>query len=75
MGTGDPNMLAEVREAKQIRRLIIKKSEGVTGSEDEVFAVEEVDNVAELDNEDDNMPEDAAGSVATPAANAAREST
>ena len=32
MGTGDPNMPAEVREAKEIRRLIIEKSEGVTGN-------------------------------------------
>ncbi len=34
MGTGDPVMPPDVREAKEIRRLIIEKSEGVTGSED-----------------------------------------
>ncbi len=41
MGTGDPNMPADVREAKVIRGLIIEKSEGVTGSEEEPFAFEE----------------------------------
>jgi hypothetical protein len=43
MGTGDPTMPADVREAKVIRGLIIEKSEGVTGSEEEPFALGEDD--------------------------------
>lgn len=43
MGTGDPTMPADVREAKAIRLLIIEKSEGVTGSEDEPFALDDLD--------------------------------
>ena len=42
MGTGDPTMPNDVCEAKEIRRLIIEKSEGVTGSEDEPFTVDNV---------------------------------
>jgi hypothetical protein len=45
MGTGDPNIPPDVSEAKAIRTLIIEKTEGVTGSEEEPFAMEE-------DNED-----------------------
>lgn len=36
-------MPPDVREAKDICRLIIEKSEGVTGSEEEIFAVDEVE--------------------------------
>ena len=36
-------MPADVREAKAVRRLIIEKSEGVTGSEDEPFALDDLD--------------------------------
>ncbi len=36
-------MPADVREAKAIRLLIIEKSEGVTGSEDEPFALDDLD--------------------------------
>lgn len=43
MGTGDPNMPPDIREAKEIRRLIIEKSEGVTVSEDEMFALDKLD--------------------------------
>jgi hypothetical protein len=43
MGTGDPTMPADVREAKAVRRLIIEKSEGVTGSEDEPFALDDLE--------------------------------
>ena len=43
MGTGDPTMPADVCEAKAIRLLIIEKSEGVTGSEDEPFALDDLD--------------------------------
>ena len=52
MGTGDPTMPPDVRKAKEIRGLIIEKSEGVTGSEDEPFALDEF-----LD--DENEEEDA----------------
>jgi hypothetical protein len=41
MGTGDPNVPPDVSEAKAIRKLIIEKTEGVTGSEEEPFALEE----------------------------------
>ena len=41
MGTGDPTMPPDVHKAKEIRRLIIEKSEGVTGSEEEPFAIED----------------------------------
>ena len=51
MGTGDPTMPPGVCEAKEIRGLIIKKSEGVTGSEDEPFALDDV-------SEDENEEED-----------------
>jgi hypothetical protein len=43
MGTGDPNMPLDIREAKEIRQLIIEKSEGVTRSEDEQFALNKLD--------------------------------
>ena len=51
MGTGDPSMPPDVCEAKEIRGLIIEKSEGVTGSEDEPFALDDVledDNAEEI---------------------------
>jgi hypothetical protein len=41
MGTGDPTLPADVCEAKVICGLIIEKSEGVTGSEEEPFALGE----------------------------------
>ena len=43
MGTGEPTMPADVREAKAICHLIIEKLEGVTGSEDEPFALDDLD--------------------------------
>ncbi len=43
-------MPPDVRESKEIRRLIIEKSEGVTGSEEEPFAVE--DAIEDGDDED-----------------------
>ncbi len=51
MGTGDPTMPPDVREAKEICGLIIEKSEGVTGSEDEPFAL---DDVPEDENEEED---------------------
>jgi hypothetical protein len=54
MGTGDPNMPANVREAKEIRRLIIEKTEGVTGSEEEAFAADDIEedlDFADVENE------------------------
>ena len=69
MGTGDPNMPAEVREAKAICKLIIEKSEGVTGLEEEYLAVEELDDLAKLDEEEVNVPEEIGGSVAAPGRN------
>jgi hypothetical protein len=61
MGTGDPNMPADVREAKAIRKLIVEKSEGVTGSEDEPFALEEDGEDYIADEEDDPNGGDVAG--------------
>ena len=58
MGTGDPVMSPDVREAKEICRLIIEKSEGVTGSEDEIFAAKDVCNKAKSEGEEGNLPED-----------------
>jgi hypothetical protein len=69
MGTGDPNIPADVQEAKAIRKLIIEKSEGVTGSEEEFMAVEELDDVAELDEEEADFQEETGGSIAAPAVN------
>ena len=64
MGTGDPTMLPDVCGAKEIRGLIIKKSEGVTGSEDKPIAL---DDVLEDDNEeehtDNGTEEDCCGAV------------
>ena len=40
MGTRDPTKPADVCEAKENQRLIVEKSEGVTGSEDEPFATD-----------------------------------
>ena len=51
-------MPPDVREAKEIHCLIVEKSEGVTGSEDEIFAAEEVYNKAESEEEEGNLPED-----------------
>jgi hypothetical protein len=49
--TGNPNIPFSVREAKEIRQLIVEKTEGATGSEEELFSpndvVEEVDGLAE----------------------------
>ena len=56
MGTGDPNMPPDVREAKDIRRLIIEKSEGVTGSEEEIFALDEVEEEEEESTENEPNP-------------------
>ena len=41
MGTGDPNIPPDVSEAKAICKLIIEKTDGVMGSKEEPFAVEE----------------------------------
>ena len=51
-GTGDHTMPVNVQEADEIRCLIIEKSEGITGSEDEPFTAEEVENEKDkvLDN-------------------------
>jgi len=45
--TGNPNIPPAVREAKEIRDLIVEKSEGVTGSEEEVFSPDDVDEYEE----------------------------
>jgi hypothetical protein len=42
--TGNPNIPPAVREAKEIRELIVEKSEGVTGSEEEVFSPDDVED-------------------------------
>jgi len=61
MGTGDPDIPADVREAKEIRRLIIEKTEGVTGSEEEAFAADDIDE--DLDYGDGDV-ENAANNIA-----------
>jgi hypothetical protein len=48
--TGNPNIPPPVREAKEIRDLIIEKSEGVTGSEEEIFFP---DDIKEEEEEED----------------------
>ncbi len=62
--TGNPNIPPAVREAKEIKDLIVEKSEGVTGSEEEVFSPDDVDDededVVGLAADD---PDDAAGST------------
>ena len=40
--TGNPNIPPTVREAKEIRELIIEKTEGATGSEEELFSPDDV---------------------------------
>ncbi len=47
-------MPPDVNEAKRIRRLIIDKCEGVTGSEEEAFALEDVVNDDELEEDEGN---------------------
>ena len=54
MGTGNPTMPEEVHVAKEIWRLIIKKSEGVTDSEDEPFALD--DDIEDIIAEDEDAP-------------------
>jgi len=54
MGTRNPTMPEEVRIAKEIRRLIIEKSEGVTGSKDEPFALD--DDIEDIIREDEDAP-------------------
>ena len=56
MGRGDPTMPPDVREAKEIWGLIIEKSEDVTGSEDEPFAL---DDVPEDENEEEDTDNEA----------------
>jgi hypothetical protein len=53
MGSGDPTMPHNVRDAKEIRGLIVEKSEGVTGSEDEPCALDDVpeDEIEEEDRD------------------------
>ena len=51
MGTGDLTMPLDLCKDKEIQGLIIKKSEGVTGSEDEPCAL---DDVLEDDNEEED---------------------
>ena len=57
---GNPSMPTDVCEAKEIHRLTIEKSEGVTGSEDEPFAT---DNAKEYTKEEEDTHDDA-GEVA-----------
>jgi hypothetical protein len=47
-------MPPDVREAKDIRRLIIEKTEDVTGSEDEAFAADDIDQDAEVNEYEEN---------------------
>ena len=53
MGTGDTTMPPAVREAKHNRHLIIEKTEGVTGSEDELFAADDIEDNIDLNKEDE----------------------
>ena len=66
-------MPPDVREAKEICCLIIEKSEGMTGSEDKIFAAEEVDNKAKSEEEESNLPKEHGLFGDTPAVNAADE--
>ena len=45
--TGDPNCPSSVRCAKAICQLIIEKTEGVTGSEDELFSPNDMGELTE----------------------------
>ena len=56
--TGDPNIPFTIREAKAMRLLIIEKTKGAIGSEEEAFAAEDVDEVEEEENgdRDDDRP-------------------
>ena len=58
--TGNPNIPPPVREAKAIKELIVEKSEGVTGSEEEIFSPddikeeeEDVTGLVGVDDQDD----------------------
>ena len=75
MGTGDPNIPPDVVEAKVIRKLIIEKTEGVTGSEEEPFAVDDEyeeggdgDEAEEIIQDEGADPSDHEGQVAEPEA-------
>ena len=62
--TGSPNSAPTILESKEIRELIIEKSEGVMGSEEELFspndiALVDVPDDVEVEEDDAN---DAAGS-------------
>ena len=59
MGTEDPTMPADVCKDKTICGLIIEKSEGITGSEEEPFALEDVGDEEEEDQGD--VAEEVAG--------------
>ena len=52
--TGEPNIPFTIQESKAIRLLIIEKTKGATGSEEEVFATEDVDEVEDEENGDRN---------------------
>ncbi len=58
METDDPIMPPDVREANDIWCLIIKKTEGVTGSEEELFAADDIEDDVDL-NKDDEINNDA----------------
>jgi hypothetical protein len=47
-------MPPDVREAKNIRRLIIEKTEGVPGSKDKAFAADDLDEDAEVSEYEEN---------------------
>ena len=50
--TGEPNIPFTIRKTKAIRLLIIEKTEGATGPEEEAFNAEDVDEVEEEENGD-----------------------
>jgi hypothetical protein len=64
MGTGDPTIPVDACEAKEIRRLIVEKSEGVTGSEDEPFAADDGEEYNEEEERVNGAVEEAVGEAA-----------
>jgi hypothetical protein len=49
--TGNPNIPPDVQEAKEIKDRIIEKTEGVTGSEEELFSPDDVDEYEDVEDE------------------------
>ena len=49
--TGNPNIQPDVREAKEIKERIIEKSEGVTGSEEEVFSPDDLKEYKDVEED------------------------